>query len=112
MPRPSCGRRRERTLWDGGAFDLGAPPAIVKTRATAQSAAATAKAKRAAAQELRAALVITDIGRTAGRRILVYDDVCTTASQLDAVAECLLDDGRAAAVEGLVLARAPWRRQT
>jgi predicted amidophosphoribosyltransferase len=57
-------------------------------------------------------LVITDMGRTAGRRILVYDDVCTTASQLDAVAECLLDDGRAAAVEGLVLARAPWRRQT
>ena len=49
------------------AFDLGAPPAIVKTRATAQSAAATAKAKRAAAQELRAALVITDVGRTAGR---------------------------------------------
>lgn len=94
------------------AFDLGAPPAVVKTRATAQSAAATAKAKRAAAQELRAALVITDIGRTAGRRILVYDDVCTTASQLNAVAECLLDDGRAAAVEGLVLARAPWRRQT
>jgi predicted amidophosphoribosyltransferase len=93
-------------------FDLGQPPAIIKTRATAKSASATAKAKLAAARELRSALVIPDIARTTGRRILVYDDVCTTASQLDAVAECLLDDGRALAVEGLVLARAPWRRQT
>lgn len=94
------------------AFDLSDPPALVKTRATAQSATATAKAKRTAARELRSALAIPDITRTARRRILVYDDVCTTASQLDAVAECLLDEGRAAAVEGLVLARAPWRRQT
>ncbi len=93
-------------------FGLGHPPAIVKTRATARSASATAKAKRAAAGELRSALMIPDISRTAGRRILVFDDVCTTASQLDAVAECLLDDGRAVAVEGLVLARAPWRRRT
>jgi hypothetical protein len=38
--------------------------------------------------------------------------VCTTASQLDMIAGCLLDEGRAAEVEGLVLARAPWRRHT
>ena len=93
-------------------FDPGDPPAIVKTRATAMSASATAKAKRAAARELRSALVIPDVTRTARRRILIYDDVCTTASQLDVVAECLLDEGRAARVEGLVLARAPWRRRT
>jgi predicted amidophosphoribosyltransferase len=93
-------------------FDLANPPAIVKTRVTAQSASATAKAKRTAARELRSALVIPDIDRTAQQRILVYDDICTTASQLDAVAECLLDDGRASRVEGLVLARAPWRRRT
>jgi len=76
-------------------FDLGNPPAIVKTRVTARSASATAKAKRTAARELRSALLIPDIARTAQRRILVYDDICTTASQRDAVAECLLDDGRA-----------------
>jgi predicted amidophosphoribosyltransferase len=93
-------------------FDLGNPRAIVKTHATARSAAATAKAKRAAARELRLALSIPDPSRTAQRRILVYDDICTTASQLDAVAECLLDDGGAARVEALVLARAPWRRRT
>ena len=58
-------------------FDPGDPPALVKTRATAMSACATAKAKRAAARELRSALVIPDVRRTARRRILVYDDVCT-----------------------------------
>lgn len=93
-------------------FDLASPRAIVKTRMTPRSAAATAKAKRAAAAELRAALAISDPSRTEGSKILVYDDVCTTASQLDAVAACLLEDGRAGHVEALVLARAPWRRRT
>ncbi len=83
----------------------------MKTRATAQSANATAKAKRAAADELRSALAIPDPARTAGRHVLVYNDVCTT-SQLNAVADCLLAEGGAARVEALVLARAPWRRRT
>lgn len=93
-------------------FDLGGSKAIVKTRPTARSAAATAKAKRVAAAELRAALTVPDPARTQGRNILVYDDVCTTASQLDAVADCLRRDGGAAHVEALVLARAPWHRRT
>ncbi len=41
--------------------------------------------------------------------VLIYDDVCTTGIQLDAVAGCLLDQGGAARVEGIVLARALWR---
>jgi predicted amidophosphoribosyltransferase len=93
-------------------FDLANPRAIVKTRATAKSANATAKAKRAVATELRSALSVPDPSWTAGQRILVYDDVCTTASQLDAVGDCLLDEGHAVHVEALVLARAPWRRRT
>jgi predicted amidophosphoribosyltransferase len=40
---------------------------------------------------------------------LLVDDVCTTGTQLDAVAGCLLDQGGAARVEGVVLARAAWR---
>jgi predicted amidophosphoribosyltransferase len=36
-------------------------------------------------------------------------DICTTGMQLDAVAGCLLDDGGAARVEAVVLARARWR---
>ena len=41
--------------------------------------------------------------------VLLIDDVCTTCTQLDVVAGCLLDQGRASRVEGVVLARAPWR---
>jgi predicted amidophosphoribosyltransferase len=84
-------------------------PAIVKTRPTLKSADAQAWAKRVTGAELRGALVIPDPGRTTGRFIVVYDDICTTGTQLDAVAACLLDDGGASRVEGLVLARAPWR---
>jgi len=90
-------------------FDTGGPPAIIKTRPTGKSAGQTAAVKRAAADALRAALVIPDPARTQGRHILVFDDVCTTGSQLNAVADCLLTDGRAARVRALVLARAPWR---
>jgi predicted amidophosphoribosyltransferase len=94
-------------LWP---FDVASPRAIVKTRATAKSARNTAPAKRVAARELRTALEIPDRSRVEGRRVLVYDDVCTTGSQLDTVAACLLDDGGASHVEAVVLARAPWRR--
>jgi len=90
-------------------FDTADPPAIIKTAATEKSARNVASAKRAAAAELRAALVIPDRSRVEARRILVYDDVCTTGSQLNAVAACLIEDGGAASVEGIVLARAPWR---
>ena len=90
-------------------FDIADPPAIVKTAATEKSARNIASAKRAAAAELRAALAIPDRSRVEDRRILVYDDVCTTGSQLNAVAACLIDEGGAASVEGIVLARAPWR---
>jgi predicted amidophosphoribosyltransferase len=90
-------------------FDVTDPRAIIKTRETTKSAGNAASAKRAAASELRQALTITDRTRTAGRRILVYDDVCTTGSQLDTVARCLVEDGDASHVEAVVLARAPWR---
>lgn len=90
-------------------FDIAEPRALVKFRETQKSAGNGAAAKRAAAAELREALRIPDRTRTNGRRILVYDDVCTTGSQLDAVARYLMDEGGAAEVEGLVLARAPWR---
>jgi predicted amidophosphoribosyltransferase len=93
-------------------FDTVDPRAIVKTRATAKSARNTAPAKRAAARELRSALRIPDPSRIIGRSILIYDDVCTTGSQLDAVAACLLDNGHAAHVEAVVLARAPWRSRS
>jgi len=85
------------------------PPAILKIRQTQKSAGASASAKRTAARELRQALRVTDAARTEGKDVLVYDDVCTTGSHLNAVADCLMTEGHAARVEGIVLARQPWR---
>jgi predicted amidophosphoribosyltransferase len=76
-------------------FDTAAPAAIIKTQLTPQSAGQTAAAKRVAADALRRALVIPDPSRTAGRHILIFDDVCTTGYQLNTVADCLLTEGRA-----------------
>jgi predicted amidophosphoribosyltransferase len=90
-------------------FDTQAPAAVIKTEATEQSAGRSFAEKRIAAAELREVLKIPDPARTAGRRILVFDDVCTTGRQLDAVADCLVQEGRAAGARALVLARAPWR---
>lgn len=43
-----------------------------------------------------------------GKRVLVYDDVCTTGNTLDAMAGYLIDAG-AAEVTAVVMARVPWR---
>jgi predicted amidophosphoribosyltransferase len=90
---------------DGWPFAAGV---IVKSGPSARSADAPADAKRAIGRELRSLLQVPDPARTAGRRILVFDDICTTGRQLDAVAGCLLDEGGAARVDGLVLARVRW----
>jgi predicted amidophosphoribosyltransferase len=90
-------------------FGVQATRALQKTRATRKSAGNSAAVKRAAAAELRAAPHIPDAARTQGRRILVYDDVCTTGSQLDTIAGYLIQKGGATEVEGVVLARAPWK---
>ena len=88
----------------------GNPQRSIKTGPTLKSADAQAWSKKVTGHELRDALAVPDPGRTAGRFVLVYDDICTTGMQLDAVAGCLLDEGGAARVEGVVLARAPWLR--
>lgn len=49
-------------------------------------------------------------GGVAGRNVLVIDDVMTTGSTLDAIAQALKAQG-AAAVHGAVLARTPMRGQ-
>ncbi len=92
-------------------FDTASPAAVTKTRPTLQSADSLAWSKRASGADLRAALAVPDPSRTAGQHILVYDDICTTGTQLDAVAACLLEAGGAARVEAVVLARALWRGQ-
>ncbi|MHB8436483.1 MAG: ComF family protein [Acidimicrobiales bacterium] len=91
-------------------FDVGDPPVVVRVTPTEKSAKASAAGKRLAAAELRSALRVVDVERVEGSHVLIYDDVCTTGSQLNAVAECLITDGGASLVEAVVLARAPWRR--
>ena len=86
------------------------PTAIIKTGPTLKSADGQAWSKRVSGGDLQNALRVPDPARTNGKFVLIYDDVCTTGSQLDAVAGCLLDQGGADRVEGIVLARAPWRR--
>jgi predicted amidophosphoribosyltransferase len=93
----------------GWMFDTTRPSVIVKTKATSRSADSAAWSKHASAAELRDALDVPHPSRTAGRRVLVFDDICTTGGQLNAVAGCLLDQGRARQVDAVVLARAPWR---
>jgi predicted amidophosphoribosyltransferase len=90
-------------------FDTGNPAVLVKLWETPKSAGKSAAAKRAAAEELRLALSITNKSQIADRRVLIYDDVCTTGSQLNAVAGHLLDEGGARSVSAVVLARAPRR---
>jgi predicted amidophosphoribosyltransferase len=63
--------------------------------------------KQEAAEELGTLLVIDDALDVADGRILVYDDVCTSGNQLEAIAHRLKAAG-AASVVGLVLARTPW----
>jgi predicted amidophosphoribosyltransferase len=90
-------------------FDTTSPRAIVKSAPTLTSADAQAWYKRASALDLRAVLSVPDPARIKGSFVLVYDDICTTGGQLDAVADCLISEGGADRVEGVVLARALWR---
>ena len=63
-----------------------------------------------ASKQLRAALQIPDPATVSGQRVLVIDDVFTTGHDMLEVARALRLAG-AAAVDGLVLARAQWRQR-
>ncbi|WP_425965939.1 ComF family protein [Streptosporangium sp. DT93] len=85
------------------------PPLIEKTRATPRMRDTSSLMERQlAANELYAALHVPEPARVRGRRIMVYDDVFTAGSSLNAVAMRLRASG-AAKVYGLTLARAQWR---
>jgi predicted amidophosphoribosyltransferase len=90
-------------------FDTSEPRAVIKTGPTPKSAGGTYGEKVAAADALLEVLSLTDPSLIGGKRVLVYDDVCTTGLQLDRVARHLKALGGARSVEALVLARAPWR---
>lgn len=94
-------------LWP---FDTGPVPVIVKTGPTPRLASLDHRERRQVAEErLRPALHVADRGRSAGRRILVVDDVFTDGRTLDEVARALRLQGGAREVCGLALCRQPWR---
>jgi len=91
-------------------FDTSDPRAIIKARTTPKMMKLKWKERKDAAEtELRDALVIPSRSRTAGKKILVYDDVFTDGFTLNEVARCLRQAGGAVAVCGVTLARQPWK---
>lgn len=88
-------------------FDDTDDPAIVKTISTSRSAGRGFAGKQDAAREHGNALELRHPGRIRGKRVIVYDDICTTGLQLNEIARRLREWG-AVAVHGVVLARQPW----
>ena len=91
-------------------FDLDEPAAIVKTGRTDSLTGKPYQQRREVAeQQLRQVLHVPRPSQTAGKRILVFDDVFTDGSTLDEVARALRLQGKAAVVCGVSLCRQPWR---
>ena len=89
-------------------FDSEQDPAIIKKVTTEQSAGQGLKGKKRAAKEHAEALVLKHPDRIKGKRVVIYDDICTTGYQLNEVAGRLKKWG-AIRVYGIVLARTPWQ---
>ena len=89
-------------------FDSDQDPAITKRTPTEQSARQTLEAKKEVAKEHAEALELKHPDRIEGKRVMVYDDICTTGYQLNEVARRLKEWG-AIKVYGIVLARSPWQ---
>jgi predicted amidophosphoribosyltransferase len=103
-----CEAAREARESDSWPFECDAP-IISKTSATTPMARKTVQERRQIAEaELRPALRVTDPQRTAGRQILVYDDVFTEGATLNEVARALREQGGARRVCGVSLCRQPW----
>ncbi|WP_240958374.1 ComF family protein [Streptomyces barkulensis] len=94
-----------RTEDIAGRWPIPPSPLLTKTVPTPRSATQGREAKRRAAEEHAAVLRLhMDV---AGKRVMLFDDLFTTGSQMCAVSRFLLARG-AREVRGLVLARAPW----
>jgi predicted amidophosphoribosyltransferase len=93
-------------------FDLADDPTVAKTAPTPPFVKKKHQERRAIAQkELRESLRVVHPERTAGKCVLVYDDVLTDGLTLNEVARALIENGGAARVCGVTLCRQPWRGQ-
>lgn len=96
-----------RSRWP---FDSDQDCAITKQEPTEQAAGQRLEGKKRAAKEHAKALELNPrTNRIEGKRVVVYDDICTTGHQLNEVARRLKDEWGAIKVYGIVLARHPWQ---
>ena len=107
--------RRAAEFYSGNRwkFDSTEDPAITKGEETARSKVRQSQdnkleIKKQAAIEHAEALVLQHSDRIKDKRVVVYDDICTTCHQLNEVAGRLKEWG-ATKVYGIVLARHPWQ---
>lgn len=107
--------RRAAEFYSGNRwkFDSTEDPAITKEQETTRSKIILPQGnkrekKKQAAIEHAKALVLKHPERIAGKKVVVYDDICTTCHQLNEVAFRLKDEWDAMKVYGIVLARHPW----
>lgn len=87
-------------------FDIGDTPAVEKTLATrSMMGKSWRERKEIVDAELIPALRVPDPQRIKGKRLLIFDDIFTSGLTLHSVAGCLLEDGDAASISSITLAR-------
>ena len=90
-------------------FDPVDEPAVVKTYKTPQAVGQNRLERQQVAEQHAEALRLMHPDRIRGKRVAVFDDICTTCQQLNEVARRLKGEWGATRVYGIVLART--RRQ-
>ncbi len=91
-------------------FDSPEDPTITKDRETVKSAGRSLTVKKEAAKQHAEALILRHPDRIKGKRVVIYDDICTTGHQLNEVARRMKQEWGARKVYGIVLARHPWEQ--
>ncbi len=86
----------------GAAVNLPVVQCIAPTRATAQLKGITDPAKR---KELVDGLYAVDSQYTAGKNVLLFDDLFRSGTTLDAITDVLLREGKAASVRVLTITK-------
>ena len=97
-------------VWPRVPLDDLAPPLLVRRR---PRPARRAQSERGRWQSVRSTVALAYPTRLLrGARVLIVDDVLTSGATVSECARVMLEEGGAAAVDAVVLARQPWRRQT
>jgi predicted amidophosphoribosyltransferase len=97
-------------VWPRVPLDDLAPPLLVRRRPRATR---RVQSERRRWQGIRGAVALAYATRLLrGARVLVVDDVLTSGATVSECARVMLEEGGAAAVDAVVLARQPWRRRT